>query len=246
MAASLILALLCVVGSLLLGVPCAYALARSRSRWARLFEELLTLPVASGGAGLSASNAALVQSVLAAAGGPAAGAPALVGALVGTGAFTVPQATGLVTAALTANTLANGTGLYNYAAGASIDGRAADLSGNELPNSPHWTFSVGGQYTFEMAGGWAATLRGDYYRQSEQYARIYNTEYDKLKSWENVNLTLKIEKPEWNFEIDAYVKNLLNDTPITDAYTTDDSSGLFTNVYTLEPRLYGISLTKKW
>ena len=31
--ASLILALLCVVGSLLLGVPCAYALARSESRW---------------------------------------------------------------------------------------------------------------------------------------------------------------------------------------------------------------------
>lgn len=48
-AASLLLALLCVVGSLLLGVPCAYALARSRSRWARLFEELLTLPVAVPG-----------------------------------------------------------------------------------------------------------------------------------------------------------------------------------------------------
>jgi hypothetical protein len=27
-----------------------------------------------------------------------------------------------------------------------------------------------------------------------------------------------------------------NDTPITDAYTTDDSSGLFTNLITLEPR----------
>jgi len=48
-AASLLLALLSVVGSLLLGVPCAYALARSKSRWARLFEELLTLPVAVPG-----------------------------------------------------------------------------------------------------------------------------------------------------------------------------------------------------
>ena len=47
--ASLLLALLCVVGCLLLGVPCAYALARSTSRWARLFEELLTLPVAVPG-----------------------------------------------------------------------------------------------------------------------------------------------------------------------------------------------------
>ena len=48
-AASLLLALLSVVGCLLLGLPCAYALARSRSRWALLFEELLTLPVAVPG-----------------------------------------------------------------------------------------------------------------------------------------------------------------------------------------------------
>lgn len=47
--ASLVVALLCVLGCLLLGVPCAYALARSRSRKARLFEELLTLPVAVPG-----------------------------------------------------------------------------------------------------------------------------------------------------------------------------------------------------
>ncbi|MEO8387846.1 ABC transporter permease subunit [Polaromonas sp.] len=48
-AASLLLALLCVLGNLLIGIPCAYALARSRSRAARLFEELLTLPVAVPG-----------------------------------------------------------------------------------------------------------------------------------------------------------------------------------------------------
>lgn len=48
-AASLLLALLCVLGNLLIGIPCAYALARSRSRMARVFEELLTLPVAVPG-----------------------------------------------------------------------------------------------------------------------------------------------------------------------------------------------------
>jgi putative spermidine/putrescine transport system permease protein len=48
-AASLVLALLCVLGNLLIGIPCAYALARSRSRAARIFEELLTLPVAVPG-----------------------------------------------------------------------------------------------------------------------------------------------------------------------------------------------------
>ena len=48
-AASLLLALLCVLGNLLIGIPCAYALARSRSRVAGVFGELLTLPVAVPG-----------------------------------------------------------------------------------------------------------------------------------------------------------------------------------------------------
>ena len=46
---SLWLAGACVALTLLIGVPCAYALARSRSQWARQFEELLTLPVAIPG-----------------------------------------------------------------------------------------------------------------------------------------------------------------------------------------------------
>lgn len=46
---SLALAVACVAGTVVLGVPCAYALARSRSRAARVFEELLTLPVAVPG-----------------------------------------------------------------------------------------------------------------------------------------------------------------------------------------------------
>ena len=46
---SLVIAAASVAITALLGVPCAYALARSRSRLARAFEELLTLPVAVPG-----------------------------------------------------------------------------------------------------------------------------------------------------------------------------------------------------
>jgi putative spermidine/putrescine transport system permease protein len=46
---SVVLAIVCVAACVIAGVPCAYALARSRSRWARLFEELITLPVAVPG-----------------------------------------------------------------------------------------------------------------------------------------------------------------------------------------------------
>jgi putative spermidine/putrescine transport system permease protein len=46
---SLALAMACVVVALLIGVPCAWTLARSPSRAARFFEELITLPVAVPG-----------------------------------------------------------------------------------------------------------------------------------------------------------------------------------------------------
>lgn len=46
---SVAIATACVVGDVLIGVPCAYALAHTQSRWARAFEELLTLPVAVPG-----------------------------------------------------------------------------------------------------------------------------------------------------------------------------------------------------
>lgn len=46
---SLGIALACLVVTLVLGVPVAYVLARKPSRWTRLFEELLVLPVAVPG-----------------------------------------------------------------------------------------------------------------------------------------------------------------------------------------------------
>lgn len=46
---SLLVAAACLVATLLLGVPTAYVLAKRQSRWTRLVEELLVLPVAVPG-----------------------------------------------------------------------------------------------------------------------------------------------------------------------------------------------------
>jgi len=43
------IAIACLAVTLVIGVPAAYALARSQNRWARAFEELLVLPVAVPG-----------------------------------------------------------------------------------------------------------------------------------------------------------------------------------------------------
>ena len=90
------------------------------------------------------------------------------------------------------------------------------------------------------------TLRGDYYRQGPSFARVYNTAYDRLHGWNNVNVALTAENSVWNLTAQLYVKNLFNDTPITDAFTNSDDTGLTTNVFTLEPRIIGFRLSKRF
>lgn len=120
----------------------------------------------------------------------------------------------------------------------------ADLSGNELPNAPHLTFNIGAQYTIPIDGGaWQLTLRGDYYRQSESYARVYNTEIDRLKAWDNVNAALTLTRPRDDFSLQLYVKNVFDDAPITDFFLNSDDTGLTANVFTLDPRIIGLRAT---
>lgn len=150
------------------------------------------------------------------------------------------------TALATSNALNNPFALLQACAGAfgpAFDGVAVDLSGNKLPNSPDWTFSFGAQYSWTM-GGWDATLRGDYYRQTDSYSRIYNSDADKLDGWENANATFTLANSGIGLTFEIYVKNIFDDIVLTDTYLTDDSSGLFRNGFYSEPRTYGISVTK--
>jgi outer membrane receptor protein involved in Fe transport len=126
------------------------------------------------------------------------------------------------------------------------DGVAVSLSGKELPNAPKWTVSLGAQYTHDFGNGWEAVARGDYYTQSDTFARIYNSDADKIDSWKNVNLTFTVSNRELGWSIDAYVKNATDEEAITDFYLTDDSSGLFRNAFFSEPRTYGVAVTKSW
>jgi iron complex outermembrane recepter protein len=125
-------------------------------------------------------------------------------------------------------------------------GLLADLGGNELPNSPRLTANIGAQYGIDMLKHeWRATLRGDVYWQDDSYHRVYNFEpYDRLKSWHNVNLAIRMEHPRSALAMELYVKNVLNDTPITGAFLNSDDTGLTTNVFTLDPRLVGFSISK--
>ncbi|HEX5777004.1 MAG TPA: TonB-dependent receptor [Caulobacteraceae bacterium] len=127
------------------------------------------------------------------------------------------------------------------------EGFSKDLSGNELPNAPNFTASITADYTLPLAGDWLATLHTDLYYQSEAWTRIFNMEgYDKLKAYTNVNLAAIFTNEDAGWKVMAYVKNVFDRDSITGAFLNSDDSGLTTNVFLTEPRLYGLRVTKEW
>ncbi len=126
------------------------------------------------------------------------------------------------------------------------EGFDKDLSGNQLPNAPPLTVSFGAQYSMPLTPDWAGTIRADYYWQDYSWARVFNDNpYDRLRGYTNVNLTF-IFTNQNGWQAMAYAKNLFNTTAITGAFLNSDDTGLTTNVFTTDPRLIGIRVTKNW
>lgn len=126
------------------------------------------------------------------------------------------------------------------------DGVLTSIKGNELPNAPHWTLSLGGQYSMTLGDAWQATLRGDYYRQSSSFARTYNSPADGLKAWDNLNLTLTIENNDLGLQVQGFVKNVFNTQPLLNTFLADQITGFARFGFTSDPRIIGVNVTKRF
>ena len=151
-------------------------------------------------------------------------------------------------------TSSNGTPIPNYPGFNYLDypdanngvGFEKNLSGNELPNAPHFTASFTAEYTLPVSEDWAATLHGDFYWQSQSFARIFNDRpYDKIRGYSNTNLALILTSAS-GWQVMGYLKNIFDTTAITGAFLNSDDTGLTTNVFLTDPRLYGVRVTKNF
>jgi outer membrane receptor protein involved in Fe transport len=125
-------------------------------------------------------------------------------------------------------------------------GVPVDLAGNELPSAPQWTLSAGAQYTFALGADWDATLRADYYRQAESFSSHFNNPDYAIKSWENYNASLLLTNSAWDLDVQLYGKNLADDDVIVGLTVNSEQLGATRGVQLLEPRLFGLAITKRW
>ena len=124
------------------------------------------------------------------------------------------------------------------------EGFAKNVGGNELPNAPHYTASFTTDYTMPVSANWAATLHGDFYWQSQSFARVFNDRpYDTIRGYSTTNLALILTDAS-GWQVMGYVKNIFNVTAITGDFLNSDDSGLTTNIFLTDPRLYGVRITK--
>ena len=126
------------------------------------------------------------------------------------------------------------------------EGFAKNLGGNELPNAPPFTVSASADYTIPITSDWASTFHVDYYWQDYSWARVFNDNpYDRLRGYTNVNLAL-ILTSQAGWQVMGYVKNVFDVTDITGTFLNSDDTGLTTNVFLTDPRLFGVRVTKNW
>jgi iron complex outermembrane receptor protein len=134
-------------------------------------------------------------------------------------------------------------GVFNAAPPNNGEGFDKQLGGNQLPNAPHFTTSLTAEYTMPVSDDWAATLHGDFYWQSQQWARVFEDAIDKIHGYSTTNVSLILTSAN-GWQVMAYVKNVFDVTAITGTFLNSDDTGLTTNVFMTDPRLFGVRVTK--
>lgn len=160
------------------------------------------------------------------------------GGIASTGAFSICSVM-----EATASTVGAAFGGIDYfSAGVPVN-----IKGNQLPQAPNYKFSAGVQYTAPLGGGGMSLVpRLDLAYTGESYGSIFNGNVNRIKGYAQVNAQMQLNGPDEKWYVKGYIQNIFNSASVTGLYITDQSSGNYTNIFTLEPRRYGIAAGVKF
>jgi iron complex outermembrane recepter protein len=119
-------------------------------------------------------------------------------------------------------------------------GIETNIRGNKLPGAPDFKFSAGVQYEAPI-GNATLTPRLDVVMTGETTGNIFNGAINSIDSYWQMNAQIQLDGPDKKWFVRAFVQNMFNDDAITGLYVTDQSSGNFTNIFTLDPRRFGVA-----
>jgi outer membrane receptor protein involved in Fe transport len=116
-----------------------------------------------------------------------------------------------------------------------------NLKGNRLPQAPEFKASMGVQYTYEFPSGMSLVPRFDISMTGTQYGNIFNGSVNRIEPFVQANAQIQFNGPDDRWFVRGFVQNIFDSNSVTGLYVTDASSGLYSNIFTLDPRRYGIA-----
>lgn len=125
-------------------------------------------------------------------------------------------------------------------------GVEVNIKGNKLPQAPEMKASIGVQYTAEFGSGATLVPRFDLAFTGEQYGNVFNGNVNRIAPFVQANAQVQFNDASGRFYARAFVQNIFDSSSETGLYVTDASSGLFSNIFTLDPRRYGIAVGAKF
>jgi outer membrane receptor protein involved in Fe transport len=131
-------------------------------------------------------------------------------------------------------------GIQVYTSGIPVN-----IKGNQLPGAPNYKVTIGAQYEIPV-NTMMLTPRVDLHYTGESTGSIFNGPVNAVPSYIQINAQIQLDGPDHKWYLRAFVENLTNSNSITGEYVTDQSSGLFTNIFTLDPRRYGVGFGVKF
>lgn len=108
---------------------------------------------------------------------------------------------------------------YVYPDGTRING-STNVDGNQLDQSPRWTWTVAPTYTMAISSKWNGFARLDYLHRGRIFVDPTNAAW--LDARDTFNLRLGFSNEDRGFRIEGYVNNLLNDDKIVSAVRGND------------------------
>ena len=121
-----------------------------------------------------------------------------------------------------------------------------NLRGNKLPQAPEFKASVGAQYTAEFDNGMSLVPRFDLAFTGTQYGNVFNGGVNRIEPFVQANAQIQLNGPNDRWFVRGFVQNIFDSDSVTGLYVTDASSGNFTNIFTLDPRRYGVAIGAKF
>jgi iron complex outermembrane recepter protein len=125
-------------------------------------------------------------------------------------------------------------------------GLVQNIKGKELPQAPNFKWNVGLQYDLPMANGMSLVPRVDLIYVGDSYGNIFNGAVNQINGYAQVNAQIQMNGDQDRWFARAFVQNLTDSSPITGLAVNDQSQGLATNIFTLEPRRVGVAVGFKF